>query len=123
MTWVPVVGVAILVLVGCNSGGMLASAGTVAPAQPTEAPPGKAVPSPEAPSAIPADVLAFKARRDSCDHFRGEEPYDDERARFLAGKLEESCKGTDKALAELRQRYATRADVLEALREYEDIVE
>ena len=73
---------------------------------------------------LPADVIAFKARRDDCDHFRGEDPGDDEtRASELTSKLEQSCKGTDAQLASLRRRYADDASVTAALAGYEDSVE
>ena len=32
---------------------------------------------------LPADVATFVERRDLCDHFRGEEPYDEQRRKFL----------------------------------------
>lgn len=73
--------------------------------------------------ALPADVAAFKEKRDSCDHFRGEEPYDAERGAFLAKQLEATCKGTDKALADLRARYAGDAAAKAALADYETQVE
>ena len=74
-------------------------------------------------SELPAEVVAFVKQRDGCDHFRGEEPYDAERARFINERLEALCTGTDRRLAELRARYRTRADVTAALAGYEDAVE
>ena len=56
--------------------------------------------------AWPRDVRAFVARRDLCDHFRGEEPYDAERAAFLAKRTRQTCSGSDATLMRLRQRYA-----------------
>jgi hypothetical protein len=38
-------------------------------------------------SGLPADVLKFEERRNLCDHFRGEEPYDKERRKFLEENL------------------------------------
>jgi hypothetical protein len=32
---------------------------------------------------LPEDVTAFVERRDGCDHFRGEYPYDEDRRKFL----------------------------------------
>jgi hypothetical protein len=52
-------------------------------------------------SRFPADLERFIERRDICDHFRGEEPYDQERCEFLHQRLLEFCVGTDKQLAEL----------------------
>lgn len=73
--------------------------------------------------ALPADILAFQKRRDDCDHFRGEEPYDAQRAAFLKAALARSCAGTDKALAALRQRYQAQPARLDALKAYEDRIE
>lgn len=73
--------------------------------------------------AFPAEVTSFMVDRDGCDHFRGEEPYDQERAAFLEENIRELCTGTDSKLALLRQRYAADPDVLAALGNYEDGVE
>jgi hypothetical protein len=48
-----------------------------------------------------ADVQRFAVRRDLCDHFRGEDPYDDERRRFLSRSVQRECHGTDSQLATL----------------------
>ena len=70
-----------------------------------------------------ADVVAFRQRRDECDHFRGEEPYDAKRAAFLRAALARTCKGTDAELAALRKRYAGNPAALRALAGYEPTVE
>lgn len=54
---------------------------------------------------LPADVHAFIKQRNTCDHFRGEEPYDEERRVFLEKNLIEFCTGSDRQLAELKQKY------------------
>ena len=46
-------------------------------------------------SSSPADAASFKAKRDRCDHFRGEEPYDAARARFLADRVARDCRDVD----------------------------
>lgn len=74
-------------------------------------------------AALPADVLAFQARREQCDHFRGEEAYDAKRAAFLAAALKRYCHGSDRALAALRQRHAGNAAVQAALKDYDDRIE
>lgn len=79
--------------------------------------------SPIAARTLPADVAAFVQRRDSCDHFRGEEPYDSQRAAELKKKLAETCSGTDRQLAALRHKYAHNRQVLSRLAGYEDRVE
>lgn len=76
-----------------------------------------------APETLPADVVAFKVRRDECDHFRGEDADDEARAAQLEQELNRTCKGTDSALAGLRRRYAANAAVIAALANYESDVE
>ena len=49
----------------------------------------------------PEDVATFQERRTQCDHFRGEEPYDETRARFLTEQLGKYCAGSDAELAKL----------------------
>ena len=80
-----------------------------------------AEPTPDAP--LPAEVAAFRERRDECDHFRGEDPYDEERAAFLSEALTRTCTGTDAELKALRARYAGDPRVVAALADYEDEAE
>lgn len=75
------------------------------------------------PQALPEDVAEFKKRRDLCDHFRGEEPYDEERRRFLTDQSKKYCTGTDAELRRLKAKYKTSVDVSRALEAYEDNVE
>lgn len=72
---------------------------------------------------LPPAVVAFQKQRDACDHFRGEEPYSKQRAAFLKAQLAKTCKGSDRALAALRQRFAKHPEALAALRDYEDRIE
>ena len=74
-------------------------------------------------SKLPQDVAKFKERRDLCDHFRGEEPYDEERRKFLAENLKKYCRGTDKELAALKARYKNNRTVRKVLEQYEDEIE
>ena len=78
---------------------------------------------PKAPGTLPADVTAFKVRRDDCDHFRGEEPYDADRAAFLRVAVNRTCDGADAELAALRRRYAGDGIVLATLADYDDRIE
>ena len=71
----------------------------------------------------PSDLARFIERRDGCDHFRGEEPYDKERAAFLNQKMKELCPGTDKALAGLKQKYRNNKNAMAVLNEYEPQIE
>lgn len=75
------------------------------------------------PPALPADVARFVARREQCDHFRGEEAYDAERARFLARQARRYCAGTDRALAGLKRRYRNDARITKLLDGHEAAIE
>jgi predicted lipoprotein len=72
---------------------------------------------------LPKDVARFVERRDLCDHFRGEEPYDAERREFLEKRMRQYCKGTDAQLAALKRKYKARRDVIAKLNEYEAKIE
>ncbi len=72
---------------------------------------------------FPDEVTDFMVARDSCDHFRGEEPYDSERRAYLDENIRTLCTGTDVKLAVLRKRYAKDADVISALKDYEKTIE
>jgi hypothetical protein len=54
---------------------------------------------------VPRDIAAFVADRQQCDHFRGEEPYDEARRQEIAAALDRFCRGTDARLADLRKKY------------------
>src|SRR5688572_25849975 len=71
----------------------------------------------------PADVASFMEHRDGCDHFRGEEPYDAERRKFLHQRILELCVGTDKQLALLKKKYRANKTVIAKLNEYEPKIE
>jgi hypothetical protein len=72
---------------------------------------------------FPREVTAFMVDRDSCDHFRGEQPYDAERRAYIADNVAELCTGTDAKLAMLRRRYAADPAVTAALKGYDDRIE
>ncbi|WP_295556579.1 hypothetical protein [uncultured Stenotrophomonas sp.] len=65
--------------------------------------------------AMPADVQAFLARENTCQHFAGEEPYDDERRRELEEAGEKYCEGRKKIFADLLARYRGDCAIREAL--------
>lgn len=75
------------------------------------------------PLATSAKVEAFTTRRDQCDHFRGEEPYNAARAREIAAKVKRYCTGTDRELRRLRKKYAGNPRVLRTLNRYDPAVE
>ena len=74
-------------------------------------------------SELPTDIVEFKERRDLCDHFRGEDAYDEERGKFLAEGTKKACTGTDKELALLKKKYSNNEAVLRALADYEEKIE
>ncbi|RDZ28113.1 hypothetical protein [Lysobacter silvisoli] len=65
----------------------------------------------------PHEVRAFLSRYDECEHWRGEEaPQGDaQRAQEIVEGANESCKGNDLRLRELRQRYKNVPAVAAAL--------
>ncbi|PHP16666.1 hypothetical protein CG471_26810, partial [Sphingobium sp. IP1] len=75
------------------------------------------------PAPFPREVTAFMVDRDSCDHFRGEEPYDAERRAYIEESVAELCSGTDAKLALLRKRYEKMPDVISALSSYDARIE
>ena len=78
---------------------------------------------------FPSDVQLFSDTREGCDHFRGEpwrqgdDPEFKERRDFIFKNIEELCKGTDKRLAKLRDKYRENPAIIERLRRYEDHIE
>jgi hypothetical protein len=74
-------------------------------------------------SGLPSDVVKFKKRRDLCNHFRGEDPYNEERKKFLEENLERYCKGTDKELAALKAKHKNNETVQKVLSGYEVNIE
>lgn len=72
---------------------------------------------------LPADVARFIEKRDGCDHFRGEEPYDAERRAFLLKNMNKLCKGTDRQLARLKKKYAQQPAIMEKLNDYDEQIE
>lgn len=114
-------GIALLLLSACRD--RAEPEKVQAPAAQVETPAPKAAEKASAPETIPADVTAFIAKRDQCDHLRGEDAYDEERGHFLAEQLDKFCTGTDAVLAKLRKQHAANKAAIAALSEYEDKVE
>ncbi|MDO7844576.1 hypothetical protein [Sphingomonas immobilis] len=72
---------------------------------------------------LPATVRHFIARRDECDHFRGEVEYDKARAAEMAAAFAKYCKGSDADLARIRRQYRHNRLVLKAVSGYETRIE
>ncbi len=73
--------------------------------------------------ALPADVRNFMQRRDLCDHLRGEESYDPQRAEELEEGMEKNCSGSDKELRDLRKAYAKNPEIKAKLAKYQTEIE
>ncbi|HJR73392.1 MAG TPA: hypothetical protein VJ806_07105 [Luteimonas sp.] len=72
---------------------------------------------------LPKDVTAYIERRNQCEHFIGEEPYDEARRKYLTKVIRETCTGSNRDLAALRRKYRDRPEVLEALAEFYNLAE
>jgi hypothetical protein len=66
--------------------------------------------------ALPRDVADFLARREECDHWRGEPPWDPARAAQIDWNGCQACSGTDRNLARLKRKYARNAQVMTELK-------
>ncbi|RYE73450.1 MAG: hypothetical protein EOO81_00420 [Oxalobacteraceae bacterium] len=74
-------------------------------------------------STPPEDVRLFIDKRDRCDHLRGEDFYDGNRAKDIQNKMTLFCRGTDARLAGLKRRYQGRPDIMRALAAYDAKIE
>jgi hypothetical protein len=74
---------------------------------------------------LPKDVEQFIAKRENCDHFRGEipDPAEKQRMREVERAIQKWCKGTDKRLARLKKKYAGNAEVVNRLDNFEPDIE
>jgi hypothetical protein len=74
---------------------------------------------------MPGDVEDFVARRETCDHLRGEvpDPGQVEEMRQTLRQIDRYCTGTDAALAALKQRYRHDPRVMQQLGGYETAIE
>jgi len=75
-----------------------------------------AAPATERP--LPADVRRFIDKRDTCEHWIGEEGYDAARRREINRNVRQSCTGVDRELDRLRRSYRRNPRVLAALKDY-----
>ena len=65
--------------------------------------------------AMPADVRAFLERENTCQHFAGEEAYDEERRVELEAADERYCQGRERIFADLYARHHEECALREAL--------
>ncbi|MGC5700520.1 SH3 domain-containing protein [Pseudomonas sp. NFXW11] len=64
---------------------------------------------------LPTEITAFIQRHEECEHFAGEEAYDEERRAELEKAVNETCVGHDQQLAALREQYKDHPEALKAL--------
>lgn len=69
------------------------------------------------PPPLPDDVATFIEDYESCLHFSGEEPYDEERRIFLIEQLQ-GCDKLESRRATLQQHHATNPELLRRLEQY-----
>lgn len=74
-------------------------------------------------SALPKDVSTFLEQRESCDHWRGEYGYDEERQADINWAICQSCSGTDSKLASLKKKYRANARIMKKLNELDEKIE
>ncbi len=67
-------------------------------------------------AALPQDVARFVSRREDCNHYAGEDPYDPARARFLE-RMETrlNCDRIERDERQLRRRYRADRRVIRTL--------
>ena len=110
---------ALLLLTACHKGDPAQEASaTRAPASPAPSPAAPpAMPSMIAPVAaasraaakvagLPEEITRLSERIAGCEHFAGEEPYDQERAAFLRQQIAATCPGNAAELQRLHRKYA-----------------
>lgn len=74
---------------------------------------------------LPEEVEKFLARREGCDHFRGEIPEPNQKARMreIEREIRRLCAGTDKQLGKLKKKYASDRKIMKMLNEFDPAIE
>ena len=67
---------------------------------------------------LPREVRRFIEKRDSCEHWIGEEGYDAPRKREIERAVRLTCTGVDRELDRLRRVYRRNPRVTAALKDY-----
>ncbi|WP_156414281.1 hypothetical protein [Bordetella sp. N] len=99
----------------------LAPASTLAPVVALLFTAGAGITAAQAATKLPDDVQAFLHQQEECEHWAGEEPYDDARAKEIAKAMADlHCDDARKQEQELRRRYPNDQAVVDALNERAD---
>ena len=66
---------------------------------------------------LPLDVERFVAKREGCDHMRGEIPEPNQKARMreVQREIRRLCTGANKQLSKLKKKYAANSQIMAAL--------
>ena len=64
---------------------------------------------------VPRDVQAYLERRGACEHFIGEEPFDEARRRFLRLRILQTCSGINEQGQATRELHRDNPKVLKLL--------
>jgi len=70
---------------------------------------------------LPPEIRRFIDKRDTCEHWIGEEGYDAARQREINRNVRQSCTGVDRELDRLRRVYRRNPRVLAALKDYDKV--
>jgi len=76
-----------------------------------------------APQTLPREVRAYVARRDTCDHYRGEDSPDAARQKEIDAATIRFCTGADRQLARLKRIHARNRAVQRRLDRYDPRIE
>lgn len=78
-------------------------------------------------SPLPPDVSSFTKNRDNCDTLRGEipepDPAEPDSLSQVISAINQVCKGTDKQLMQLKNKYSTDENIMKKLSSYEERIE
>lgn len=68
---------------------------------------------------LPRDVVNLLKRVDSCNHFGGEEPYNEDRRQEILKKLKEhQCNSVEEDQSEILSKYEGRGDIVRKIRNF-----
>lgn len=112
---------AALSLAACNQPQEPAAAPGDAPAAEEAAAP--AGPEAAAPAgALPADVAALQEKFELCEHFSGEDPYDDARRDQINTAIAANCQPVREAIPTIKAQYADDPAVMALVKTWEELL-